>query len=424
MQLQAFIHLCQPIQTYNVSCFGASDGSATSTPFGGTTSTGTYSYQWSIGSQTTQSINNLIANVSYIVTVTDDNGCIAIDSVTLTEPTQLTGSFTNVSDESCPENNDGSITAIATSGSGVGPYLYDFGLGQTTNNTSSNLAGSLAGVNYAVTITDTNGCSIVIDTFVYEPDTLLITNIGVTSDYNGFGVSCFGASDGAAIVQATGGTLGYQYDWDPALDTSSTLTGLSSGFYYVTVIDANGCEDSASLFVSEPAALTISTNVDSATCNGFSDGTIAVQGAGASGLYTYAIDTTGSGPSAFGLDSLFTGLAAGTYEVFVQDSNGCGPVSTIVTLYDQAPISWSASVASPYNGQQQPCYGDSLGTATIVATGGSIGNNFIYQWDTNAASQTTQTATNLHAATYQVTITDTVSNCIEMQLMLRSVNLT
>ena len=54
--------------------------------------------------------------------------------------------------------------------------------------------GSLAGVNYAVTITDTNGCSIVIDTFIYELDTLLITNIGVTSDYNGFGVSCIGAS--------------------------------------------------------------------------------------------------------------------------------------------------------------------------------------------------------------------------------------
>ena len=71
----------------------ASDGSVTSTPFGGTTSTGTYSYQWSIGSQTTQSVNNLIANISYIVTVTDDNGCIAIDSVTLTEPTQLTGSL-------------------------------------------------------------------------------------------------------------------------------------------------------------------------------------------------------------------------------------------------------------------------------------------------------------------------------------------
>ena len=62
------------------------------------------------------------------MTVTDDNGCIAIDSVTLTEPTQLTGYFTNVSDETCPENNDGSITAIATSGSGVGPYLYDLEL--------------------------------------------------------------------------------------------------------------------------------------------------------------------------------------------------------------------------------------------------------------------------------------------------------
>ena len=88
---------------------------------------------------------------------------------------------------------------------------------------------------------------------------LLITNIGGTSNYNGFGVSCFGASDGSAIVQATGGTLGYQYDWNPALDTSSVLNGISAGMYYVTVTDANGCEDSASVSVSEPAILSIST---------------------------------------------------------------------------------------------------------------------------------------------------------------------
>ena len=58
------------------------------------------------------------------------------------------------------------------------------------------------------------------------------------------------------------------------------------------------------------------------------------------------------------------------------------------------------------------CNGDSTGTATASATGGSLGGLFFtYQWDANTGSQTGTTATGLPAGIYFVTVTDTVSNC-------------
>ena len=47
------------------------------------------------------------------------------------------------------------------------------------------------------------------------------------------------------------------------------------------------------------------------------------------------------------------------------------------------------------------CNGLTDGSASVTAIGGNL--NYIYQWDVNAGSQTTDTATNLGAGTYTVT---------------------
>ena len=405
---------------FNVSCFGECDGSAVATPTGGTPSTaGTYTYQWSLGGATTDTITGLCANTVYTVTVTDINGCTAVDSVVLTEPTELAGVFTQVTPETCAGNDDGVIVVTATSGTGAGSYTYDIGAGPVTNGVFTNLAGSLTGTSYSVTITDANGCTAVLDTLIYEPASVtILPTSGVTSDYNGFDISCFGAADGELTVVHTGGTTPISYLWDvnTGAQTTATATGLRAGTYCVTVTDANGCAVDTCLTLTQPTPLTMTATTDSAGCTGANGGSVSAIPSGGTGAYTYAIDSTGSGiPSVFGTDSTWSNLTAGTYTIYVQDTNGCGPVQQTVTVGQGAPIVPNVNVLTPYNGQQISCNGATDATATVTATGGTVGGIFFtYQWDAAAGNQTTSTVTGLGAGTYFVTITDTVSNCTEV----------
>ena len=52
-----------------------------------------------------------------------------------------------------------------------------------------------------------------------------------------------GTCDGGAVVEVSGGTITYTYNWDDQMSTSNdTVVGLCEGTYYVTITDANGCE--------------------------------------------------------------------------------------------------------------------------------------------------------------------------------------
>lgn len=145
-----------------ISCFGASDGAATASGTGGT---GAYSYQWSTG-DIIASPSSLSAG-TYSVTITDENGCAAINSVTLTEPDELTIDLTSTSE--MDGNMDGSATATVTGGTQGYSYLWDTDPVQTTA-TATNLSTGT----YTVSVSDANGCSnggsIVVDQIVGTDD--------------------------------------------------------------------------------------------------------------------------------------------------------------------------------------------------------------------------------------------------------------
>lgn len=211
----------------NISCNGGSDGGVTASATGGTPS---YTYLWS-NSATTASITGVAAG-TYTVTITDDNGCITSSDETVTEPALLSTSTSIDSNISCNGGSDGGITA-STSG-GTNPYSYAWSNSATT----ASITGVAAGT-YTVTITDANGCTASSDSTVTEP-----TALGTATADNG---------DGSVVVTAFGGTSPYTYLWDASAgnQTTDTALGLSTGTYYVTVTDANGCtsEDSISITV-------------------------------------------------------------------------------------------------------------------------------------------------------------------------------
>ncbi|PHR45426.1 MAG: hypothetical protein COA32_13355 [Fluviicola sp.] len=220
------------------------NGTATATPSGGT---GAYSYGWTPSGQNTATANNLGAG-SYDVTVTDDNGCQATESVIVGNVNGPTITVDNVTDISCAGETDGS--ASITANNGTPGYTYDW---QPSGGSANNASGLSAG-SYTVIVTDAAGCiaSEIIE--ITEPNAIVIDAVVTDSD-------C-GESNGSIALTATGGAGGYTYAWTPANGSNATITDLDQGTYDVVVTDANGCEETGSYQVDVIGGLdvTISPN--------------------------------------------------------------------------------------------------------------------------------------------------------------------
>ena len=249
---------------YGVSCNGVADGSIDVTVTGGT---GVYTYDWSNGA-TTEDLSDIGAG-TYTVTATDENGCSVEITVEIieTEPIELSETHSDYSGfgVSCFGYEDGSIDLTVTGGTGV--YTYDWSNGATTEDLSNIGAGT-----YTVIVTDENGCFEEITVEITEPEGMELTE--THSDYNGYGVSCNGATDGSIDVTVTGGAGNYTYSWSSG-QTTEDLSNIGAGTYTLTVTDENGCEQEITVEITETDSMAISeTHSDytgyGVSCNGVS----------------------------------------------------------------------------------------------------------------------------------------------------------
>jgi len=354
----------------NVSCNGDSNGAIATNVSGGTTP---YTYLWS-NSANTASISNLSAG-TYTLTVKDLNLCTASKTLTVNQPTQLTASIssTNVS---CNGGSNGSATVSANGGTAPYSYSWSNGGGNTSNNNLS--AGS-----YTVTITDANGCNITASVTITEPSAL-------SASTNKTDVSCNGGNDGAASINVSGGTMPYSYNWSNG-NLTSNANNLTAGTYHVTVTDANGCTISKCVVIGEPTALSASISSTNVSCNGGNNGSATVTAVGGTAPYSYNWSNLVS-------TSSNNNLTAGTYNVTVTDANGCS-YSTAVTITEPAVLTLSTSSSNVL------CNGDSNGSASVTANGGTA--PYSYAWSNQ---ETASTVSNLSAGTYSVVVTD-ANNC-------------
>ena len=173
--------------------------------------------------------------------------------------------------------------------------------------------GSAAG-DYTVTATDANGTVVDIVITILQPDAPIdITE--TISDFNGFNISCFGASDGTIDIVTTGGggpanSNVYTYNWTlnntpytlNATSTETSLQDLGPGFYEVTVTDDVGCTYTETYEITEPddIVIIVDSEVD-ILCNGDLTGSISITPQGGSGDYTYywTYDPDGNGGQQF-----------------------------------------------------------------------------------------------------------------------------
>jgi hypothetical protein len=151
------------VSSNNASCNAANDGSATVSASGGA---GTYTYLWSDGQSSATAIN--LAAGNYTVSVSDSNGCLTQSSISIGEPSSVSVSTSNTA-ASVAGAADGAID-ITVSG-GTAPYSFIWSNGNTTEDLSGVGVGS-----YTVTVTDANGCLLVLPNIAVQDGPLSLLN--------------------------------------------------------------------------------------------------------------------------------------------------------------------------------------------------------------------------------------------------------
>lgn len=354
---------------------GQTNGSVTLTVSGGTAP---FTFLWSNGANT-QNLTNVAAGV-YTVTVTGSSNCTATRTATVTNLGGATATITNTVPVTCFGGNNGSLTVTATGG--TAPYTYAWSGGGNTATKTNLTAGT-----YVVTVTDAGGCVSTATGTVTQP-TQVVASIGTQTN-----VSCFGVSTGSATVTATGGSGSYTFNWNGGF-TGATRTNLAAGSYPVSAVDGNGCNAATiQVTITQPTQLSVSTTKVNPGCTA-ANGSATAAVSGGTTPYNYVWSNGG------GTNAQATGLVAGTYSVTITDANSCTASSSVTLTATSGPALTTAS--TPVS-----CGAVGDGTATATVSAGT--QPYSYLWS-DAASQISQTATNLVTGSYTVTVTD-ASGC-------------
>ena len=209
-------------------------------------------------------------------------------------------------------------------------------------------------------------------------------------------VPCFGIPGGTVTLTASGGTEPYTYTLGGNSNNSGYFTDLAPGTYTYTISDANNCDTQGEVSVGNTTAMTASIVSSQASCFGVANGSIKVISAsGGSGHYAYSTDNTNWQSS-----SLFTGLTAGTYNVYMHDSVAQSCVVMLGTVNITEPAALLA--VSQHTNLSLPGAND--GTITIANPSGGSGT---YEYSIGEVNwQTSAFFGNLAAGTYKVYMRD------------------
>ncbi len=255
-----------------------------------------------------------------------------------------------------------------------------------------------------------------------------VYNYGETHDYtiqinglidavNTTNISCSGSSDGqieiipnpTAPVVLEYSITGMNGPWQ----SSNIFSNLTPGVYDVWVRDpATGELEEYmgnSITLTEPSPLSFSSNITSSyngsdiSCFGASDGEITISSIGGTAPYDYSIDNGMTFSIAQPATFISNGLSAISYDLVVQDANGCVAPAVSITLSEPQPLSLTAIVSSDYNGEDISCVGASDGEVTLSGSGGTTP----YQFDFNNTGYVPNNIfSNLAEGNYDVTIQD------------------
>jgi PKD repeat protein len=390
------------VNSTNVTCSGAGDGSITITnPLGGY---GTYEYTVN-GGTAWQASGNFTALIPgfYNVQIRDaaHTACVMIlnGSLQITQQAALSAVIvkTNVT---CNGANDGTITISSPTG-GYGTYEYSVNGGGAWQ-ASGNFINLLPAT-YDVRIRDAAHTACVI---TLNPALIITQPVVLSATVTPTMITCNGSNDGTiSITGAAGGYGTYQYsdNGGASWQGSGTFTNLAPANYNVRIRDAanTACVIilNPALPITQPLILSATLARSNVTCFGGNDGTITISvPAGGYGTYEYSINGGGSWQAS----GNFTLLTPGSYNVLIRDAahTGCE-----VVLNNSYTISQPALLAATVTKTDVSCKGSNDGMITISSPSGGSGA-YEYSVDGGLSWVGSGNFVNLVPATYDVRIRD------------------
>ncbi|WP_372745957.1 PKD-like domain-containing protein, partial [Lutibacter sp.] len=376
----------------NINCFGNLDGIVKISVEGGTPP---YNYNWTTvdGSGIVNGIEDqtVLGVGTYIIEISDANGCLVSETYILTEPIPLVINVISSVNILCFRESNGSIEVEASGGTPfeTAPGIFDYqfkwqGPGGFVS-TSQNIYGLTAGT-YLLTTTDSLGCIEQISVPLNQPSEIIIDVVKTD-------VTCYGANDGSIQLSLSGGVAPYTVTWSN-LGNGLVQNNLSPGIYMVTVVDQNNCQKIETIEITEPI-FHIDPVVTQITCFGENNGSIDLNVVGGVG----PLSVTWSDDNSAGVQR--NNLAAGTYSVLITDSAAyqC-PINESFIIIEPSALSLNGIV-----GDATDCNNVNSGSIDLQVFGGTL--PYTYNWSNGS---TTEDLTSIPAGNYMVTVTD-VYNC-------------
>lgn len=351
-----------------VSCYNGSDGAVhflvTGQP--------PFQYSWENGEEAGYGTAGLYAGL-YNFTISDAAGnSRVVENIEVGQPPALILPI-DVSGISCTGAADGAIRALVFGGAPPYSFMWNTGL------TDSALTGLAAG-QYAVTVTDANGCAKTGSVNLAGPDPFSVSAMVRHP-------SCGALADGSISLSISGATPPYSVFWSNG-QNGPVLTGLNEGGYQAIVVDANGCRDSLLAGLEAPPILAAVVEAMEPSCYGLSDGQLTAEASGGVPPWSFAWSNGVEGPEA-------TGLSAGTYRLSLTDADGCF-FETAMAL-DQPDSLFAGYTIIPPSSN-----GASDGAIILGSVFGGT-PSFTYAWGTGASTPSIE---NLPVGDYELTITD------------------
>ena len=398
----------------NISCNNGANGTIESIITGGIED---YSYSW-IGPDGFVSNESDPVQLSagwYTLSLSDQNACVAIDSIQLLEPdSALTVEYTysvqnSGSNISCFGGSDGSVSIHISGGI---PNYQVYWLGPNGFSSNDTLIENLVAGIYFLSIVDSASCTYSEQIVLTQPLDSLSTNITLENN------SCFGDNSAFILVEGNGGSPPYAIDWQgPDLFTSSDflIEDLSNGSYSYMLSDTNGCMLFDTLQISSEAEIEANETQQNSTCVGASDGSISIEPSGGGSFYIYLW----TGPDGFtSSQQNISGLDTGLYCVEIVSDLFCS-ASFCYTITDPEAIEITTFSPVYDNGYNISSFGNNDGSISITSiTGGTP--IFTIEWNgPDGFSANSVYINDLISGEYLLEITDE-NNCIALDTIYLS----
>ncbi|HMG13906.1 MAG TPA: gliding motility-associated C-terminal domain-containing protein [Saprospiraceae bacterium] len=340
---------------------------------------GLIDYKWStpIGIQSGDSIATKIGG-SYSVTVTSNNGCIGVDSISIKEALNPIFSISSSSNEFC--KSDSILLNVITTNTDILNYVWDTPAGSESGKT---IKVSSEGY-FIVTVKNTSGCVATDSIYLNQSPEV---EVSITPDS---AIFCKSSNIELTASSKSTGLLSYKWATPAGQQSGNIINASLEGNYIVTIQNAFGCEASDTIFVKQTDTLSVNISPDTASICPGNFVNLSANSNG-SGLLSYNWSTPAG--TATGKDILVSEI--GIYTVTVISSKGCSGTATL-KLKQAPPVPLSIVPQNP-----TICEGKS-----INLTANSIGTNLSFNWNTPFGNLMGQSISANIPGTYSLTVTD------------------